>query len=268
MSLIPPTTGTNTYLISDERSVLVDAAEGEADYLPHLRSALSGRPPVSDIILTHWHHDHVLGLSDVLKLLDEVQKDAEKPKVWKHPSARPEHDSDVADQLKVAAGKFKAGSSSAGEHPLEEGQVFKLGGHSLQVVRTPGHTDDSISLILKNDASSSAPVIFTADTVLGQGTTVFEELGPYLASLKKLVDLAPQEPKTALYPGHGPVIEDGRAKMEQYIAHRLEREQQVIDALRNSKEASTTPEGYVPISFQHIEKPTLTGRTADPVAVS
>ena len=247
--------GTNTYLISDTRSVLIDTGEGEEDYLPHLRSALKDRPPVSDVIITHWHHDHVLGLSDVLTLLSELQKDA-PPRVWKQDSAGPDHDASIAEQLKDSPGRFVPASSSKGEHHLDEGHEFEIGKYVLRVVSTPGHTDDSISLVLRHKSDEEPPIIFTADTVLGQGTAVFEDLAQYLASLKKLVDLTPSDTPTALYPGHGPVIEDGRPRMEHYISHRLERENQVVEALKKSSGEAMTPEQCV--SSESVEPRLLT----------
>ena len=52
---------------------------------------------------------------------------------------------------------------------------------------------------------------------------VFEDLHTYMSSLKKLLALSP----STLYPGHGPVIADGRSMIEEYIKHRNAREQQV-----------------------------------------
>jgi glyoxylase-like metal-dependent hydrolase (beta-lactamase superfamily II) len=54
------------------------------------------------------------------------------------------------------------------------------------------------------------------------------DLGEYLASLERLLSLEPRR----LLPAHGPVIEDPRAILTAYIAHRLERERQVLDALK------------------------------------
>jgi glyoxylase-like metal-dependent hydrolase (beta-lactamase superfamily II) len=73
--------------------------------------------------------------------------------------------------------------------------------------------------------------VFTGDHVLGRGTTVVEwpggDMGDYLASLRLLRDLGPER----LYPGHGPPVPDAVARVEAYLAHRLEREAQVLAAL-------------------------------------
>jgi glyoxylase-like metal-dependent hydrolase (beta-lactamase superfamily II) len=78
--------------------------------------------------------------------------------------------------------------------------------------------------------------LFAGDLVAGFGTVVIAppdgNMRDYLASLDRLraLDLG------RIYPGHGPVVEDGRAKLDEYIAHRREREQQVVDALETGME--------------------------------
>jgi glyoxylase-like metal-dependent hydrolase (beta-lactamase superfamily II) len=76
-------------------------------------------------------------------------------------------------------------------------------------------------------------VLFVADTVLGQGTAVFEDLAAYISSLRFLLSYGDQmaTPFTKLYPGHGPVVENGRQVIQDYIKHRMERETQIIQLL-------------------------------------
>jgi ribonuclease/clavin/mitogillin len=78
--------------------------------------------------------------------------------------------------------------------------------------------------------------MFTGDNVLGQGTAVFEDLAAYLKSLNKMSALF----SGRAYPGHGPVIDDGKAKILEYIRHRQQREDQVLDVLRSPR-TSTDP---------------------------
>jgi len=96
---------------------------------------------------------------------------------------------------------------------------------TLQVLHCPGHTTDSTSLIFPADRA-----LFTGDTVLGQGTAVFEDLQEYLASLQKMLDA--RDNFDTLYPGHGPVVPDGPQTIRAYIEHRLERETQILALLR------------------------------------
>ncbi len=131
-------------------------------------------------------------------------------------------------------------SLCVGADPLTDGEEIAVGAVPLTVVATPGHTDDSICLL----AGGEAPVVLTGDTVLGRGTTVITrpdgELGAYLRSLDRLLALVAEESVAALLPGHGPVLDDPVAVLEQYRTHRLERLDQVRAALAEG--ASTAEE--------------------------
>jgi len=99
---------------------------------------------------------------------------------------------------------------------------------SLQILHTPGHTSDSIAVYIPSDDA-----LYTADTVLGQGTAIFEDLALLIASLRKMHDFVEGKggKETKLYPGHGPVVEDGRKIINTYIQHRLDREQEIVRVL-------------------------------------
>jgi glyoxylase-like metal-dependent hydrolase (beta-lactamase superfamily II) len=89
---------------------------------------------------------------------------------------------------------------------------------------TPGHSEDSVCLLYGR-------VCFTGDTVLGEGSVFIApgegSLSAYLDSLRRLraMDLE------AICPGHGPVVWDPAAKLDEYIAHRLDRERRLLEAL-------------------------------------
>jgi glyoxylase-like metal-dependent hydrolase (beta-lactamase superfamily II) len=75
-------------------------------------------------------------------------------------------------------------------------------------------------------------VLFCGDTVLGEGSVFIapggNALALYMQSLRRLRALDGIE---ALCPGHGPVVWDAAAKLDEYIAHRLDRENRLLDAL-------------------------------------
>src|SRR5256885_7082976 len=94
----------------------------------------------------------------------------------------------------------------------------------FQAVPTPGHAPDHVSLLY-------ARVCFTGDTVLGEGSVFVGgaegSMSAYLESLRRLRQLDLE----VLCPGHGPFVWDPRAKIDEYIEHRLDRERRIVEAL-------------------------------------
>lgn len=87
--------------------------------------------------------------------------------------------------------------------------------------------------------------MFTGDNVLGYGTAVFEDLALYLHSLHQMK----LQFRGRAYPGHGPVIPDGPAKIEEYIAHRQRREDEVLEVLAHGPR---TPREIVEIVYRDV----------------
>ena len=198
--------------------------------------------------------DHVDGMRSILEELGEIGaagKEGRGTKVWKY---RCEGEDEVGkdegiegmlEGLKEGLVEIEGSGERLAEggkiRALKEGQRFTIDGEEasveLEVVSTPGHTTDSISLLLhSSSSSSSSPLgLFSFDTVLGHGTAVFSSLSTYLNSLSNLISRLPEEEKVPIYPGHGEVIEDGLGKLKEYRKHRLEREEQVVEALKGLK---------------------------------
>lgn len=106
----------------------------------------------------------------------------------------------------------------------------------------PGHTVDHMALVLEEEDA-----MFTGDNVLGQGTAVFEDLPLYLDSLQRME----KQFGGRAYPGHGPVIADGRSKIEEYIKHRQQREEEVLKVLRDAG-APRTARDLVKIIYKDV----------------
>ncbi|KAG6826525.1 hypothetical protein H0H92_015479 [Tricholoma furcatifolium] len=252
--------GTNTYLVGKASPcTLIDTAEGREEYIPILESALRdiakssnpSEPDVSDIIISHWHADHVGGLPTVLALLERLWKERNPTLPYKPPRLHkfPSNPKDSFTSLEakntlpsiisnLSTDLYTPAPSGKLFHDLRDSQILLPSG--LRVLHTPGHTTDSISLYFPRDRA-----LYTADTVLGQGTAVFEDLSAYLISLQKLLDFNEGEGYSSLYPGHGPVVPKGKELISGYIQHRLEREAQILKLLRTSPpptpEASDAP---------------------------
>jgi glyoxylase-like metal-dependent hydrolase (beta-lactamase superfamily II) len=116
---------------------------------------------------------------------------------------------------------------SEGAHALGAPVTLPADGDEVgpfRVVGTPGHSVDSVCLVMGG-------VCFTGDTVLGTGSVFIApgegSLSAYLDSLRRLRSL----PLEVLCPGHGPYVWDPAAKLDEYVAHRLDRERRLVEAL-------------------------------------
>lgn len=107
-------------------------------------------------------------------------------------------------------------------NPIIDRQTFSVDGATLQAYHCPGHTKDHMGFIFREEDA-----MFTGDNVLGHGTAVFEDLVTYLGSL----DSMRRQFQGRAYPGHGAVVDDGPAKIREYIAHRQQRESEILQAL-------------------------------------
>ena len=101
---------------------------------------------------------------------------------------------------------------------------------------TPGHSSDHVAFFVPSERA-----LFTGDAVVGRGTSFIDppdgDLVQYLRSLHRMQELDPR----TIYPGHGPIVIDARAKLEEYVTHREERERQVRGAARHERPFDPRP---------------------------
>ncbi|KAL8668108.1 MAG: hypothetical protein Q9202_000086 [Teloschistes flavicans] len=143
--------GTNTYIVGNGPSrVLIDTGEGKPSWSKLLSKALSTDDvTISDVLITHWHPDHVGGIQHLLDLCPDA-------KVHKH-------------------------SPAEGQLEIGDGQTFSIQGATLRAFFCPGHTKDHMAFVLEEEDA-----MFTGDNVLGHGTAVFEDLAAYMTSLERM----------------------------------------------------------------------------------
>jgi glyoxylase-like metal-dependent hydrolase (beta-lactamase superfamily II) len=122
----------------------------------------------------------------------------------------------------------------AGAETLRAGQRVRAGALDLTAIHTPGHTSDHVAFF-----ESGTRALFTGDAVIGRGTTFIDppdgDLVRYLRSLERMRELDPR----TIYPGHGPVILRAQERILEYLAHREERETQVLAALADGPRTIT-----------------------------
>lgn len=221
--------GTNTYLLgAGAQKILLDCGEGKPEYLEHLATSLQSIHSdayISDIIISHGHMDHWGGVEDILN--SSSLNPNKKIQVHKFTAIPEGCHVDHWDQF----------PKHISLNSLVDNQVFKAQDTTLRVIYTPGHTKDHCAFWLEEEQN-----LFTADCVLGQGTAVFDDLSEYITGLQRLITFQPKH----LYPGHGPVVVDGTAKIQEYVNHRLERENQVIQLLSRQ---DTLDQGWTPMEI-------------------
>ena len=217
--------GTNTFLVgTGPKRFLLDTGSGHDEYMPVLEEAIArvGCKEIEGIVLTHAHPDHIGGVNQVRKHFGSMP-------VYKLPwptdggvtgpgaDHGPTDPKGLANPDALADGHLEV---------LEHGDVVETEGAQLRAIFTPGHSPDHLCFLIEEEQN-----LFSGDNVLGIGTTVIPaetgNLGDYMDSLKRILAENPKE----IYPAHGPRIEAGTAKIEEYLSHRRDREQQVLNAL-------------------------------------
>jgi len=184
--------GTNTWVLRAEGSegcVVVDPGPLLEEHL----QAVAAAGPVEAILLTHGHFDHSEGAGRLAELTGASVR-----------ALDPRH--------------------RLGDEGLDDGAVVVGGGLEIRVAHTPGHSSDSLCLLLPD-------AVLTGDTILGRGTTVVAHpdgvLADYLVSLQLLRDLG----DLTVLPGHGPELPHAGLAAQHYLDHREQRLEQVRAAL-------------------------------------
>lgn len=198
--------GTNTWIIGHRGSacLVVDPGPLSDGHLESIERCIEERGHrLAGVVLTHGHVDHSSGAPEL------AQRHAVGVRAWD-----PRHTS--------------PGSRNQDSRSLADGEVIDIDGLGMSVIATPGHSSDSVCLIVEG-------TVLTGDTVLGRGTSLVAHpdgrLIDYFESLNELARICSETNVSALLPGHGPVISEPQRVVEYYISHRYERLSQVRAAI-------------------------------------
>jgi len=232
-----PSGATNAYVLGDDDALLVDPA-GRTDALD---AAVEDRG-VGHLALTHHHRDHTGGVA--------AYADAYDLTVW------------------VRAGRedaFEAATGVTPDRTFREGTVLPAG-DGVGVVETPGHAPEHVAFV-------AGEGLVTGDLAVAEGSVVVGapegDMRAYVTSLRRVHARNP----AALYPGHGPVIEDPRATCRRLIDHRRQRERRVLAAVDDGagtlaevvdaayeKDVSDVRDLALATARAHLEKLAVEGR--------
>ena len=194
--------GNHTWLLPGATPTLVDAGVGQPSHLDAIAAALDTGGRLAQVVVTHAHPDHASGAPAIagrwpeatFRKLPWPDKDGRVPVPWQ---------------------------------PLADGELVEAGELRLQVVSTPGHSPDHICLW-----HAESRTLFGGDLLVDGATVVVPgtrggNLNDYLASLHRVAALAPAQ----VLPAHGPIIDRPLALIDRYLAHRHDRERQVLAAI-------------------------------------
>jgi len=219
----PPATHTNCYLIYTSRELLiVDPGSPYEDEQLALAACIDdliaeGRS-VREIVLTHVHPDHIGGVNALrMHFGEHVTVAAHRL------TAEP-----LTEVIRV-------------DRLIEDDEVIKLEGWpeiSLRAMHTPGHARGHLCFYEERTGT-----LISGDNIVGLGSVLIDppegNMRDYLDSLERMRALPGL---SVIFGGHGPAIGNPYAKLGEYIAHRLNREQNILQAVR---EGVTTPGGIV-----------------------
>ncbi|HEX8557848.1 MAG TPA: MBL fold metallo-hydrolase [Pyrinomonadaceae bacterium] len=225
----PPATTTNCYVVGSRDFVVFDPGSPHADeqdaLFEFVRELQAAGRRLLEIVITHHHHDHVGGVE---RLREQAGGGA-----------------------RVAAHRLTAEELSGAvrvDRFVEDGETLELEGDppiSLRAMHTPGHTRGHLSFY-----DERAGALLTGDNVVGFGSVLIDpeegSVRDYLASLERYRGL----PRlVALFGGHGPAVGSPRAKLDEYVEHRLMREREILAAVRAG---AATPAEIVAVAYVDV----------------
>jgi len=230
--------GTGTYVIGHGDVVVVDPGPRLDSHRDALAAALATER-VRAILVTHCHADHS-------PLAGWLSEHTGAPTIAFGPHPRPteedldDRDPDTGSDSATAKDESKTADSDSTVEVEEStdydftptiavadgGLAFEGYGMTIRAVHTPGHTSNHTCFALQEESA-----LFCGDHIMGWSTTVVSspdgDMGDYIESLHKVAARA----DAMLWPTHGPPREDGAQYVAALIAHRLQREAQILEML-------------------------------------
>jgi glyoxylase-like metal-dependent hydrolase (beta-lactamase superfamily II) len=205
--------GTGTYIVGNGNVAVIDPGPADAAHVDAILAATRGET-ITHVLVTHTHNDH----SPACRLL-------------RAHCAAPTYGYGPHGAGKLEAGvQVEEGGDMAfvPDQRVRDGDVIAVDGCTVECVYTPGHTSNHLCFALREER-----VLFTGDHVMGWATSVISppdgDMQAYLDSLARLLE----RDDARYWPTHGPCIDDPKPYVRAFIAHRAEREEQILGCLRD-----------------------------------
>ncbi|MDE1173320.1 MAG: MBL fold metallo-hydrolase [Parvibaculaceae bacterium] len=222
-------TGTGTYIVGNGNVAVIDPGPMLDAHLDAILKAVEGET-VSHILITHTHADHS-PLAAPLKALTGAKTYGFGPHGSGHPGEAVEEDGDM---------------EFAPDVTLRHGDIVAGDGWTMEAVHTPGHTSNHLCFALLEEQA-----LFSGDHVMGWSTSVVSppdgDMKAYMASLRLLLD----RDDAIYWPTHGPAITAPRPHVEAFIAHRQDRERQILEQLAAGRSHIAE---MVPVMYAAVDK--------------
>ena len=208
-------TGTGVYIIGDKNVAVIDPGPNLPEHRAALDKALEGRS-ISHVLMTHHHIDHS-------PLAIPLARDHGCKVYGYGMQVRPPEGGEV---------RLEAGDDLSFNPDVEIrcGDVIEGDGWTIDVIHTPGHTSNHMCYALREENT-----LFSGDHIMGWSTSVVSppdgHMGDYLDSLRRIK----ARHFDKIWPTHGPCIEQVDEFVQAYIDHRLNREVQIMDALKTGQ---------------------------------
>ena len=199
------------YVQGQDRGAFIDSGFPDEDrtrpLVEYWQQSLAGAA-TGWVLVSHRHYEHSGGVK-ILKQATGARIGAGR------------------GDVEAIEAQFSSGTSVV-DDPLTGDEVFDLGGRRIRVIATPGHTSGTVCFFLEDEG-----ILFTGDHIMGRGTVVIRSdeggsMAQHIDSLRKLLDLDLE----IILSGHGPAILEPRAKIQEVVRHRMEREEQILGLLR------------------------------------
>jgi glyoxylase-like metal-dependent hydrolase (beta-lactamase superfamily II) len=216
--------GTGTYIVGHGDVAVIDPGPILDDHRVALASALEGER-VRAILVTHCHSDHS-------PLAAWLRDETGAPTIAFGPHRTVEADPDAEIDTAVDDDVTLEEATDSEFDPdvrVNDGEVAAMGaGWTMRAVHTPGHTSNHMCYALDEEHS-----LFTGDHVMGWSTSVVSppdgDMRDYIESLRKVI----ARDDASLWPTHGAPVTSPRPFLAAFLEHRLEREAQVLAAVRS-----------------------------------